>query len=881
MVPALLLLLALVSAHTARGQQATSAADSITGLLAAIERGVLAGDSGAVVRLAAPGDQPGLDDFLADLRPPPARFTIKERDRTSGDAGHRLLVEVFSERGNEARIGTWRMDVRADAAGAEPRIVALERLALVSGLYRLSLNSQRQFDIRNLKITAPDLELEMTSGHAFVAETPEGPTAVVLVGRGRMRFAPADAAERTQLRIFARSDDLVSDFDGAFLRIRPSEFDSRFPASALVARDVSASDLRRAQQLFDEFSDRTLHLDLSDLSRDRWSLVPASGDLIAEVRTRRHGTLTYARASKDAEDVSLFDRRRRKNIAVYASQEKLASRGRFYSEDDLVEYDVLRYDIDAAFAPDRHWIDGNARVKIKVRSAVLGSMTLRLADSLTVRSVSSPEFGHLLHLRVVNQNSVIVNFASPLLRGSELWLHVLYSGRLDPQTIEREAIAAGDAQDQLEPIQIQLEPQFVYSNRSYWHPQGTVTDYATARLRLVVPDDYDVVASGAPAGPPAPAPGVVAEGERPRKMFVFDCERPVRYLAAVISRFNPVTTAQMNVPSDPTAADDGDGDDGVALYVQANPRQMGRARSLTQKSAEIFEYYASLVGQAPYPSFTLAVTESELPGGHSPAYFALLNQTLPMAPFVWRNDPVSFEGYPSFFLAHELAHQWWGQGIGWKNYHEQWLSEGFSQYFAALFAAKERGHEQFETVLRQMRKWAMEQSPQGPVYLGYRLGHIKSDGRVFRALVYNKGAMVLHMLRRLMGDEAFFAGVRRFYADWRFKKAGTDDFRAAMEAAGGRDLNAFFDAWIYGAEVPELKFTERVLASGEARIRFEHQGLVMPVPVTVTITYASGESEDVIVPVIDRVVERTLPLKGRVRSIAANRDHAALAEIDQ
>ena len=57
-----------------------------------------------------------------------------------------------------------------------------------------------------------------------------------------------------------------------------------------------------------------------------------------------------------------------------------------------------------------------------------------------------------------------------------------------------------------------------------------------------------------------------------------------------------------------------------------------------------------------------------------------------------------------------------------------------------------------------------QQSDQGPVYLGYRLGHIRNDSRVFRALVYNKGAAVLHMLRRLVGDDAFSRGMRRFYA---------------------------------------------------------------------------------------------------------------------
>ena len=103
----------------------------------------------------------------------------------------------------------------------------------------------------------------------------------------------------------------------------------------------------------------------------------------------------------------------------------------------------------------------------------------------------------------------------------------------------------------------------------------------------------------------------------------------------------------------------------------------------------------------------------------------------------------------------------------------------------------------------------MRQSDQGPIYLGYRLGHIRGDSRVFRALVYNKGAAVLHMLRRLVGDEAFFRGLRRFYASSRFQKAGTDDFRAAMEAETGRPLERFFERWIYGSTLPRLKFSYR------------------------------------------------------------------------
>jgi aminopeptidase N len=304
-------------------------------------------------------------------------------------------------------------------------------------------------------------------------------------------------------------------------------------------------------------------------------------------------------------------------------------------------------------------------------------------------------------------------------------------------------------------------------------------------------------------------------------------------------------------------------------------------RQFGDKASDILKFYTSILGDAPYDSFTLAITEGELPGGHSPAYFALLTQPLPTTPYVWSNDPVAFQGYSSFFIAHEIAHQWWGQAVGWKNYHEQWISEGFAQYFAAMYAEKERGPDTFAGVVRQMRRWSMEMSSQGPVYLGYRLGHIRSEGRVFRALVYNKGAMALHMLRRLVGDEAFFAGLRDFYQTWRFKKAGTDDFRVAMEkAAGGRSLERFFDRWIYSAGIPTLRFTY-VVDGRTLRVRFEQKDEIYDVPVTVTVLYTDGSSEDVVVRVTDKAVEQVLPLKGALRGVDVNRDGAALAEIEK
>ena len=317
--------------------------------------------------------------------------------------------------------------------------------------------------------------------------------------------------------------------------------------------------------------------------------------------------------------------------------------------------------------------------------------------------------------------------------------------------------------------------------------------------------------------------------------------------------------------------------DGVELHVFANPRQVPRARSTTGRAVDIFEYYASLVGAAPYPSFTLGFTERETPGGHSPAYFAVVDQPH-LVGVTWRDDPVNFDNYPQFFMAHELAHQWWGQAVGWKNYHEQWLSEGFAQYFAALYAEQNLEPAVINNVLRRMRQTAIEESAKGPIYLGYRLGHIQGDARIFRSIIYNKSAMVLHMLRRTIGEEAFFAGVRTFYSEWQYRKAGTSDLIKVMEKTSGRDLAGFFEAWVFGEAIPSVKFSHRTEGSTLV-LRIEQIGPPMPVPIGVRLQYASGKTETVIVNADGPVTERKVELKEPLRSAEANADHGALATI--
>jgi aminopeptidase N len=184
-------------------------------------------------------------------------------------------------------------------------------------------------------------------------------------------------------------------------------------------------------------------------------------------------------------------------------------------------------------------------------------------------------------------------------------------------------------------------------------------------------------------------------------------------------------------------------------------------------------------------------------------------------------------------------------------------------------------------MLRQFRRWAIAESEEGPISLGSRLGHIKNDRRVFRALVYNKGAAVLHMLRRLIGDEAFFSGVRRFYTEQKFKKSGTDDLRTAFEAASGKPLDRFFEQWIYGVQIPRFRYAT-TSQPGTVAVRFEQIGdVTFDVPVTVSIVYTNGRIRDVVVPVTDQRVEWTAPVDGPVKQVLVNRDYAAVAVFER
>lgn len=901
MIALVVLACSLPGVAAAPDRRQVSRTDGIAALLQKVERSLESGQPSRYMELLSGGADRDRALVFAQvvIVPGITRAVVRERDREPlfgalpGD-GYRLLVEVFTEFGSESRLATWRLDVRrrppADAQETisdEWVISGQELLSVLRGLHRLALDPTRQFAARNLIIHAEDLELTLAEGSVFIAEADGRTTALVLLGKGEMVFSPTPETEKGQIQIAAGSETLQTPFDAAYLRAASFDLNGLLAQGALVERPVDQREFRRADEVFRVEAAKSFVIDLGDLSTETWSLSPGFGDVLAEIRTRRFDTLTYARSSGDAEDISLFDRRRRKNLSVYASRAKQEKLGSAYNEDLLADFDVLHYAVATSFTPDRRWIEGQTTLRIRILAPQVTSISLKLAEPLAVRSVVAGEFGRLLAVRVRNQSSVVVNFPVPISRGVELSVTVAYEGRLMPQPTDREIVRLDQLPDvEAEPPAIPLEEAFLYSTRSYWYAQASASDYATATLRLTVPAGYTAVGSGTlvDAVPLPASPG--SNIKAPSMVFTYAADQPVRYLSCLVTKLVAVRsqTVRMGdvVGGKVVERPPGVFFDSLELSVLAHARQQSRARQLVPRVVEILRFFSSIVGDFGYPSLTLAVVETELPGGHSPPFMAVLNQPAPGSQKVWRNDPASFEDFPEFFLAHELAHQWWGHAVGWRNYHEQWLSEGMAQYLAALYAERARGRAVFESLLRRMRRWAMDESDQGPIWLGYRIGHIKNDSRLFRAVVYNKSAVVLHMLRRLVGDDVFFRSLRRFYYSSRYRKVGTTDLQRAFEAETLFPLDRFFDRWVRGATIPQVKVSTQIEEGkngGLAVVQLEQTGEVFDLPLTVTVDYVDRPPFTVEIRLTDQTAELRIPLIGSLRRIDVNRDELSIVDV--
>jgi tetratricopeptide (TPR) repeat protein len=288
----------------------------------------------------------------------------------------------------------------------------------------------------------------------------------------------------------------------------------------------------------------------------------------------------------------------------------------------------------------------------------------------------------------------------------------------------------------------------------------------------------------------------------------------------------------------------------IHFYSYFQPEFAGKSDAYVDVTNKILSFYGSKFATFPYEK--MAIIQTPLPpflGGVGPASLMFLQDS-----FVERKD------VPEFLLAHELAHQWFGNlipiNITDPNYN-QWLSEGFATYCDALYTEHTDG----------AKALAMHMQRYGQLYFQFAMmaprgkGAIKDtypDSSLYRPVIYEKGAIVLHMLRKVMGDEKFFRLMRQYVEKFKDKPSTVDDFRRLANEVNGEALDWFFAQWIDQTVFAHWKVDVQPGAAAAAGGTVKSKVLItqpddlVRMPADISIYGAKGEKEVVANVLLDK-----------------------------
>jgi aminopeptidase N len=317
----------------------------------------------------------------------------------------------------------------------------------------------------------------------------------------------------------------------------------------------------------------------------------------------------------------------------------------------------------------------------------------------------------------------------------------------------------------------------------YWYPcYDHMFDKAQCEVFATVPTGY-VVASNGILLDVAPTTLSSAKSMTLSSTYHWRTDYPITtYLICVtISKYAVVTDRYVRVNNDTVP---------LVYYVYPSDTMLARTRFVTVP--EMMDFYSQKFGDYPFEKYGMAEV-------HPFKYGGMEHQTITTV------DRAVVTGSNEGTVAHELAHQWWGDCVTALDWPHLWLKEGFSTYSEALWTEYKYGAVQF---FNEMQYYATGFGAYFESDLSYRhsLYNLPGDKLFIYGLTYCKGAWVLHMLRYVMGDSGFFAAFPKYFDRYKYGNATVDEYRAVCEEISGKDLKWFFDEWIYDQGHPEYEW---------------------------------------------------------------------------
>ncbi len=507
--------------------------------------------------------------------------------------------------------------------------------------------------------------------------------------------------------------------------------------------------------------------------------------------------------------------------------------------------DVLNYRINAEMIPESHTLKARALVTFKTLKQTQ-SAVFEMNGSLIISSIKAPDGRTELQFIQdrVNEMNVKVNLGQLYSAGAELTLTFDYAGQL--------ATPEGGPIPDMRLAYVGPEGSYLFYAARWFPFHGYAADRATAEISITVPENWLVAGhstspvNAVPAAtfqfnstvPSAPA----AASETPTLM-----QSPSRNPApakksatATPTVSKPIPIATTSAPTAPPTQRPAPNPkdkrktftfveaqpvlvgsfaagqfinrsinaNGLQVDLYALPGSEGRLEEFGKEISQIFNLYTTKFGQYNFGNrFVVAEVDDDTLQTYSAAGINFLAHKVLTTD---RDVPVDL-------LAREVAAQWWGQTVGLKTFDDAWLSQGLSQYSSVLYRESQQSAAEFQATLAEMLELGLAFEQESSI--ARAPSQLNDQSPAYRSVVFYKGAYVYHMLRQTIGDDKFFSLLKNFYATYRNKNAGIDDFEALTDKAAGASLRGFFSLWVDSTGVPEFSAEYTIVRTKEGKFR--------------------------------------------------------------
>lgn len=748
--------------------------------------------------------------------------------------------------------------------------------ALYLKLRSVGLDKAQVYKIREASLDRAKLHLSLDDGTIAFTQAIDGHiTGAFFEGYGEVLIMPPTQAEQASLSLFTGAAILEETFSTAYLRfnddayselqpfLRPADNPDAFISQFdLTAKNLATED---ALRLLLSFSDSLPALGSDQSSAQSSDQRPAQGSANHAISPADHMLHAYLQGNKvgafDVRYDSLFHEQ------IEAGQHKRVSTDDYYDvwtsfavpalgargegtdegEPLIADFDVTSFKIQAHIKPVKE-LAAKAILNITPRKKTRRMLVFELSRMLQVSDVSADgrpvEFIHNQaiegsHLAKQGNDVIAVLLPSPLNPGQKIELSFDYSGAVLSEAADG-LLYVGDHgtwYPNLGFAMASFDLEFHYpagwmlvatGHRTEAKVAGTeqISNWVTQRPVPVAGFNLGKYSQAVShAGKIAVTTYATSNLERgfPGSTVVADSEPPV--LPIIPRSLGPAHVRSMPV-------------------MPPKPSPASNAQMVADISARAIESYSHYFG--PYPYGELAITQ--LPGTVSQGWPGLI--FLSSYSFLTPDEKSRVESNPmrrlmsDQVIAHETAHQWWGDLVNWQTYHDQWMMEALANY-SALLLLESRDPAKFQSIMRSYRDDLLAKNPNGvplmnagAVTLGFRLASSQFPG-AYDAVCYERGTWLMHMLRTMLREsptkaagsvhthveienEPFTRALRKLRKDYEDKAVNTAELMHVFESElpptlwyeGRKSLDWFYEGWVNGSAVPgfalhDLKFTEK------------------------------------------------------------------------